>query len=116
MKTEFALFLDDIREIDYNDQFNSFTNENNLHVFLARSSEEAKSIVLLNGCPSVVSFDHDLGGDDTAMDFIKWLIEMDMDDKDVIPNDFMYFIHSANPVGSANIDGILKSYMKHKAS
>ena len=77
---------------------------------IVRTSTEAKAFVEKFGCPNFISFDHDLGGDDTSMVFIKWLIERDLDDK-IIPSDFDYYIHSQNPIGRQNIDGLLRSYL-----
>jgi len=48
-----------------------------------------------------------------AFDFAKWLIERDMDVSDM-PADFSFNVHSANPVGSANIQGLLDSYLSFK--
>ncbi len=82
---------------------------------VVRSSYEAIEFVKNNGMPVYWSFDHDLGSDDTTMVFLKWLIEYDMDNAGtIIPADFTYNIHSANPVGVKNIDGILCSYLSFK--
>lgn len=79
---------------------------------IVRSTEQAKQHVLDNGVANEWSFDHDLGGDDTAVEFIKWLIDTDIDSGgSFIPHDFKYCIHSANPVGSANIKGLLNGYL-----
>ena len=103
MKTV-AMYLDDIR--------NPKTNKDWV---ILRNSEEAINYVKQNGMSSFASFDHDLGGDDTAMIFIKWLIDYDLEnDGKIIPADFQWNVHSANPVGVKNIDGILKSYMLFK--
>ena len=99
MKT---MYLDDIRT-----PANKFD-------FIARSSDEAKAIVHAYGCPSFISFDHDLGEDDTAMVFIHWLINRDLDNPGTIPADFSFNIHSANPVGRDNIQSLLNSYIKSK--
>ena len=77
---------------------------------IARNSADAIAYVEKFGCPNFISFDHDLGGDDTAMVFVKWLIEKDLDYQ-VIPSDFDYYIHSQNPIGRQNIDGLLRSYL-----
>lgn len=83
--------------------------------FVARSSNEAKQFVLEYGCPNYISFDHDLGGDDTAMVFVKWLVELDMDNNgQIIPPDFTFSVHSANPVGALNIRSYLESYLAQK--
>jgi hypothetical protein len=82
-----------------------------------RSSQEAEDYLIRNGCPNHISFDHDLGGDDTAMNIVKFIINMDLDmNGDWVPEDFTWNIHSANPVGAANIDGYLTSYMTQKSS
>jgi hypothetical protein len=100
-----AIYLDDIR----------FPKTTDKDWVILRSSAEAIDYVQQHGLTSFVSLDHDLGGDDTTMIFLKWLIEYDLDnDGKIIPADFSWFIHSANTVGSANMDGLLTSYMKTK--
>ena len=82
---------------------------------IVRTSSEAINFVETNGCPDFISFDHDLGADDTSMIFLKWLINKDLDmNGNFIPIDFTWNVHSANPVGEANINGYLKSYMTQK--
>lgn len=79
---------------------------------IIRSSIDAIEYVKNNGMPEYCSFDHDLGGDDTVMVFLKWLVEFDMDnDGKVIPDSFTYDVHSANPVGVKNISGLLDNYL-----
>ena len=97
------LYIDDIRnpkgEFDY----------------IARNSEDAIEFMIRNRCPEFISFDHDLGENDTSMNIVKWMIEMDLDtDGDFIPDDFDFYVHSANPVGKANIEGYLKAYLKSR--
>lgn len=97
------LYIDDIRTPKGN-----FDN-------ITRSSNETIELMKIVGCPQYISFDHDLGGDDTSMIIIKWMIELDLDkDGSFIPNNFEWNVHSANPVGSANINSYLNSYMKQK--
>ena len=97
------LFLDDLR-----------TPPNEEYI-IVRSSDEAKEFVLSNGCPEFISFDHDLGGEDTAMIFVKWLVEQDLDNNgSVIPIDFQFNVHSANPCGAENIRSYLTSYLKQR--
>jgi hypothetical protein len=82
---------------------------------VARSSREAIGLLQVNGCPKQISFDHDLGGDDTAMVVVKWMIERDLDgDGKFIPTDFTFRVHSANPVGKANIEGLLDAYLRQR--
>ena len=99
----YTMYIDDIR-----------TPKNNFDV-IVRSSDEAMEYMIRNGCPNFVSWDHDLGGDDTSMKIVKAMIELDLDtNNEFIPENFKWNIHSANPVGAANIDGYLTSYMNHR--
>jgi len=83
---------------------------------VARSSTEAIALVKERGCPARISFDHDLGGDDTAMVVAKWLIDTDLDYSGrFIPHHFRFSVHSANPVGAANIRGLLNAYLLSRA-
>ncbi len=81
---------------------------------IARTVSDAKNLVMTKGAPDFISFDHDIDENGTGMDFAKWLIDMDMDGKIELGPDFDWIIHSANPVGSKNIQGILESYMRFK--
>jgi len=58
--------------------------------------------------------DHDLGGDDTAMRVVNWMIEKDMDKPGWIPEPFNWDVHSANPVGKENLNSKLRCYMKQR--
>jgi hypothetical protein len=98
------LYIDDIR-----------TPKTDKNWVVVRTSQEAIDYVIEYGCPTFVSFDHDLGGDDTSMIFLKWLIDWDItNDGKIIPEDFLWNIHSANPVGTKNIDGLLQNYINFK--
>jgi len=99
------LYIDDIRD-PKGDGFD-----------VVRSSVEAIDYMSLAGCPEFISFDHDLGGDDTAMIIVKWMVDTDLDcDGEFIPKDFEFFVHSANPVGVANIHSFLESYLSFRQS
>ena len=79
---------------------------------ISRNSEDAIEYMIRNGCPNFISWDHDLGGDDTSMIIVKWIVEMDLDlDNEFIPENFSFYVHSASPVGKANIEGYLNAYM-----
>lgn len=75
---------------------------------IVRSSQEAIDWVITNGLPEFISFDHDLGGDDTSMIFVHWLINYMLDNeiKDEVP----FFVHSQNPIGKRNIEGLLLNF------
>ena len=102
------LYLDDVRDLP-DESF-----------LLARSYEEAVLFVKENGIPPFISFDHDLGVDEnekllpTGFDFAKWLVEMDMDNIYKFPENFSFNVHSANPVGKANIEGYLNNYLNFR--
>jgi hypothetical protein len=81
---------------------------------VVRSSAEAIEYLSLHGCPELISFDHDLGGDDTAMAVVHWLIERDLDMPGFIPAEFSFSVHSANPIGAQNIHGTLGRYLAFK--
>ncbi|OJA43471.1 hypothetical protein BGV68_33755 [Burkholderia ubonensis] len=103
METRYRLFIDDLRDpvaLDWE---------------IARTSVEAITILKTRGCPFEVSFDHDLGGEDTAMAVVKRLVDMDLDaDGRFIPADFIYTVHSANPIGKRNIEGLLGGYLRQR--
>jgi hypothetical protein len=84
---------------------------------IARSSEEAIQVCQDLGFPTFITFDHDLGGDDTSMRFLDWLIMADMDSGfTALPEDFSFDVHSQNPVGRDNIRGRLESYTRYRKS
>lgn len=80
---------------------------------MARTYDEAVNLVQLHGCPIYISFDHDLGDENakTGYDFAKWLVDQDLDNN-IIPTEFEFNVHSANPVGAANITNLLDAYLK----
>jgi hypothetical protein len=93
------LFLDDIR--DPPDET----------WIVVRSFREAHDWVKQHGFPTLVSLDHDLGGELTGMDFVHFLINLDLD-TGTMPDDFSFIVHSANPVGAGNIAGLLDQYLR----
>jgi len=82
---------------------------------LARSAAEFKGILCSRlketGFLEYVSFDHDLGEELTGYDCAKFLVSLDMERNILAPN-FIYNVHSANPVGRDNIINYLDSYLK----
>ncbi|WP_347880808.1 cyclic-phosphate processing receiver domain-containing protein [Paraburkholderia sp. BCC1876] len=100
----FWLFIDDLRDAPSEEWM------------VARSSSEAIALAKERRCPARVSFDHDLGGDDTAMVVARWLVDTDLDCSGrFIPDHFNFSVHSANPVGAANIQGLLAAYLSYRA-
>jgi hypothetical protein len=75
------------------------------------------------GLPDIISFDHDLADVDknnegivahyqekTGMDCAKWLVNYCIDNNKKLPR---FYVHSANPVGSKNIESLLNNFIKH---
>lgn len=80
---------------------------------VVRSYDEAVQLVKDFGFPEEVSFDHDLGTEKTGLDFAHFLIDLDLD-TGTMPDNFSYNVHSANPVGRANIVGLLGGYLRFR--
>lgn len=86
---------------------------------IARSVEEAFRLIQEKGCPQKMSLDHDLGWDDAlnkalpdGTNFVHQFVAKCLDGEIKLPEDFSYNIHSANPVGSANMKSYLDSFFK----
>lgn len=109
-----SLYLDDVRPLPKNREWD----------FVARRVEDAKQYCREEGCPDFISFDHDMGGVETAggfscdpsgMDFAKWLVEEDQNCGGAfIPMSFRFHVHSSNPAGAANIQSLLDGYLAHR--
>lgn len=99
---EYSLFIDDDR----------FPVDDT--VIVVRSVDEAIKYIIDNGCPQHIMFDHDLGDNvPNGKDLAQWLIDRDMDyGHQFFPKGFSYSIHSQNPIGKENIDGLFKPYLK----
>jgi Cyclic-phosphate processing Receiver domain len=105
----YNLFLDDERDPPSDDRWWR----------IARSSQEAICFLHNYGVPDFISFDHDLGGDDTAIKYVNWIIESCLDlidlgvDPELIRFPRDYFIHSQNPVGAKDIDQKMKHFINY---
>lgn len=133
-KTEILLFLDDYRmPIDcasymyrkgvdckiYHKEWN-----------IVRSHGQFVEWITTNGLPTFCSFDHDLGDVEelkeelpieewfnlqenkelTGMDCAHWLVNYCLDNNKPLPN---CVVHSSNPVGTENIEGLFLSFLKN---
>lgn len=105
------LFIDDERFPGLSTE--QFAHNSNLPLFIARSSEAAIELVKEYGIPEYISFDHDLGGDDTSMNFLHWLVNYMLDNKKGLPDNFSYYVHSANPIGRGNIIGMMDNIKRN---
>lgn len=93
----YKMFIDDVRMPPQGDWV------------VVRSSNEAISYIQANGMPAFISFDHDLGGDDTTMVFLRDLVDLVWNGEDAPP---AYEVHSANPVGRLNIVSFMDSWKR----
>ncbi len=80
---------------------------------IARSSSEAIEELQRRGCPVEIAFDHDLGGQDTSMLLVRWLADTLLDGRVHLPAGFTYTVHSQNPIGVANISGLMDGILRH---
>ena len=116
------IYLDDLRTPIYEDWV------------IARSFEEFVKTVELIGLENIetISLDHDLGDsamdeyftntranyvidydnikEKTGYDCAKWIVELSAVTNKPLPD---VFVHSANPIGSANIMGYVNNYLKN---
>ena len=104
------LFLDDLRTVDMvypPDMIDQFD--------VVRTFDDFKAYIVTNGLPEFISFDNDLGLDDSgevAPDgyaAAKWLVY----DSGLDMKKLQFKVHSANPVASEQIKGLLNNYIKH---
>ncbi|MES2418295.1 MAG: cyclic-phosphate processing receiver domain-containing protein [Bacteroidota bacterium] len=115
MKT-YYLLLDDVRNTN---QIFEYTKQK---VFLThnwtivKTYKEFITCIINNGLPEFISFDHDLGEESmingeekSGYDCAKWLIDFCITKQVNLPANCC---HSMNPVGSANIQGLLNNYAK----
>jgi hypothetical protein len=105
----YKLFLDDVRELS---RVHPDADPNDWVV--CRDYNRAVAVIQHHGWPTFISFDHDLGEDTlTGYDLARWLVDRDLDQGDM-PDDFAFAVHSANPVGAANIRGLLAGYLAQR--
>lgn len=84
---------------------------------IIRTCADAKAHMLQAGCPSMISFDHDLADMDkaeTGYALAKWICEQDMDHPGFMPEDFEFRVHSMNNVGAENISAYLRNYLLYR--
>ena len=90
---------------------------------IARNYHDALWYVKTYGLPYHISFDHDLGMNHdpsasivprefTGYDFAKWFCIYVLNTGLDLPADFGYTVHSANPVGAANIRAYMENFLK----
>ncbi|TXK23396.1 hypothetical protein FVR03_22690 [Pontibacter qinzhouensis] len=104
------LFLDDLRTVDM------VYDESMVAEFdVVRTYADFVKYIQENGLPDFISFDNDLGLDkngEVAPDgyaAVKWLVY----ESGLNLINLSFHVHSANPVASEQIRGLLRNYLKH---
>jgi hypothetical protein len=92
------LYLDDLRS----------PPDDGREYIVARTPEEAMAYIRVRGVPEFMSLDHDLGPDLDTMQFLRALYR-EFPSPQAFPE---YHVHSANPVGRANIISFLESWRR----
>ncbi|MDO8998457.1 MAG: hypothetical protein Q7W45_01740 [Bacteroidota bacterium] len=108
--TTYKLFLDDIRTVDM-----VYKNWSDKDFIIVRNFEDFKKTIMQKGLPEYISFDNDLGEDESGQVLpdgyhaAKWLVyESGLD-----LSKLNFYVHSANPVASKQIQGLLDNYIRH---
>lgn len=132
MKNEkYNLFLDDVRQPSNCTSYMKTKMYEELEWDIVRNFNDFVNHIIENGLPELVSFDHDLAeahyhasmyqgskvymkyletvSEKTGMDCAKWLVDYCIDNKKTFPK---WVVHSMNPVGKANIESYISSYLK----
>ena len=103
------LFLDDIRTIDM-----VYDKSLEAEFDIVRNYADFVTYIQTNGLPDLISFDNDLGLDETGQvapdgyAAAKWLVyESGLD-----LSELTFKVHSANPVAAEQIRGLLNNYIR----
>lgn len=106
----YNLFLDDLRNVKM--VYKNLTDDD---FIIVRNFHDFKKVILEKGLPELISFDNDLGLDENniiAEDgyaCAKWLVY----DSGIDLRNLKFNVHSANPVASKQIQGLLDNYIRH---
>lgn len=109
----YKLFLDDIRTVDM--VYENWTDQD---FVIVRNFEDFKKVILTNGLPNYISFDNDLGLDNEGViapdgyAATKWLVY----ESGLNLINLKFYVHSANPVASIQIQSLLDNYIQHLKS
>ena len=97
----YNIFLDDER-------FPSSKDEKDYTI--VRNYEDFVDLINTLGLPKYISFDHDLGENETGYDCAKFLVEYCLDNNK--KPTFEFYVHSQNPVGRENIKRLLNNFKR----
>lgn len=119
----YNLFIDDQID-DYSEELGDFIRNpkridpSRFYDVQVKTSQEAIDYMKKHGCPEFISFDHDLGEDEdgkpmTSRPVQIWMVEMDLDNPNFIPDSFSYQIHSKNNQALNNLS-YLNDYLNKR--
>lgn len=131
MKT--LLWLDDERNPLDEQWIKRYAIKPPVNVVWVKSYFQFTNWIIKNGLPDAINFDHDLADvfqlketldihewfdvdgnrEYTGMNCAQWLVNFCMDNKIKLPS---FIVHSANPCGRDNIEGLLNNYLKYEDS
>jgi len=81
-----------------------------VEVIWLKNYSQFKNWILKNGMPDGICFDHDLGEDTpSGYECAKWLVNYCLDNNVAPP---VWSSQSANPVGKANINRLLRNFLR----
>lgn len=104
------LFLDDVRTVEM-----IYDQATAVNFDVVRSYKEFVEYIQTNGLPEYISFDNDLGLDKNGQlapdgyAAAKWLVY----DSGLDLRELKFYVHSANPVASIQIESLLNNYINH---
>lgn len=104
MNTQYILWLDDLR--DPKDFISGYDSR---FVTWIKDHDSFVEYISSGAMPDVVDFDHDLGEGKDGYDCAKFLVSWCIEHEVRLP---IIRIHSANPVGRANIESLVNTYWK----
>ena len=110
MKT--LIWLDDIRDpADVRMDWLAYSPiGREAEVIWLKNYSQFKDWILKNGLPDAICFDHDLGEDTpSGYECAKWLVNYCLDNRVPSP---LWSSQSANPVGKANINRLLRNFLR----
>lgn len=83
---------------------------------ITRNHNDVIYLIEEKGMPSYISFDQDLGDfkNSDGYKIAKYIVELDIYTDYKLPQSFSFYVHSKNPIGKANIEGLLNGYLKAK--
>jgi hypothetical protein len=121
MYNYYSLFLDDVRQ----PKQVTWVELPLVEWVVVKNFDQFIAYIKLHGCPTRVSFDHDLAPehykDDidwskplhmtelTGMDCVKWLVDYCIEHNHTFPE---YYLHTLNNQGKLNMESYISSYKK----